>query len=103
MNVVPASEQSGHEQTFFKMTFYCTLRKTMASLEVKPGICPTLVKLYKIKTQSITHHEKLASIFLDEVSLNEYIIHYVLYSDLINFDCKLIFIFTSQICPTLTN
>ena len=41
----------------------------MASLELKPGICPRLVELFEIKTKTMTENKKLTSILLDEVSL----------------------------------
>ena len=46
-----------------------TLRKSMASLEVRPGMCPRLVELFAIKTQSMTEQEKVTSVLMDEVAL----------------------------------
>ena len=56
-------------QKLFKLPCPSTLRKTMAKLNVRPGLSQNIFDLLKIKVTAMQPEEKLCSISVDEMSI----------------------------------
>ncbi|GFN84221.1 transposable element p transposase [Plakobranchus ocellatus] len=55
----------------FRLPSVSTLRKSMLSLDLKPGFSPSILQALKVKVKSMTPDEKLCTLVFDEMSIKE--------------------------------
>ncbi|XP_062702772.1 uncharacterized protein LOC134285627 [Aedes albopictus] len=68
-------------RTFFRLPSVSTMKKWLSKIEIKDGFSENILKLLKIKSETLPEDERVVTLFLDEMAITEKV-SYVANADL---------------------